>query len=295
MSCAYSKELLALYVEGDLAAEQSNQAQRHVALCPECQQSCEQLQQSQTLFKSLRQDSVSSSALAEVRQAVLARTERAEETLGWAVRLERLALMGFRRPRYAIAGLTILAIVSVSLLMGQLRQSASATENAAAVFEGSHTLLRPEGYREWVFVGSSTGLSYSPNPGSGSAGMPPMFHNVYISPTAYREYARTGEFPEGTVMVLEMAGAEAKQEPGLEGSYEKDFLALEASVKDSSRFEGGWAYFSFTGPDGKLKEKAEPFSEEAGCRKCHQERAAKDHVFTQFYPVLRSVGAIMTP
>ena len=96
-------------------------------------------------------------------------------------------------------------------------------------------------------------------------------------------------------MVLEMASAETKQDAGLQGSYEKDFIALEASVKDSGRFEGGWGYFGFTGTDGKPKAKAQPFSDEAGCRKCHEEQAAKDHVFTQFYPVLRSVGAILTP
>jgi hypothetical protein len=95
-------------------------------------------------------------------------------------------------------------------------------------------------------------------------------------------------------MILEMASAEMKQEPGLQGSYEKEFIALEASVKDSSRFEGGWGYFGFTGSDGRLKDRAEAFPE-ASCRSCHELKAATDHVFTQFYPVLRSVGAIMAP
>ena len=114
---------------------------------------------------------------------------------------------------------------------------------SAAVFEGQNTLLRPKSYREWVFVGSSLGLSYAQSPGRNES---ELFHNVYIDPVSYREYMRTGKFREGTVMVLELFGAEAKKEPGLQGSYEKDLRALEMSVKDSRRFEGGWAYFGFS-------------------------------------------------
>jgi hypothetical protein len=157
----------------------------------------------------------------------------------------------------------------------------------AAVFEGKNTLLRPEGYREWVFVGSSLGLSYAENPEARRG--PELYHNVYINPSSYREFARNGRFPEGTVMILELASAETKREPGLQGSYEKDFVALEASVKDSTRFEGGWGYFGFTERGGALKAKADPYPQ-SSCWSCHNQKAATDHVFTQFYPVLRAVA-----
>ena len=146
------------------------------------------------------------------------------------------------------------------------------------------------GYREWVFVGSSLGLSYAQNPDAGREPAAQLYHNVYIDPAAYKEFSRSGEFPEGTVMILELATAEIKREPGLQGSYEKEFVALEASVKDSTRFEGGWAYFGFTERGGTLKARAEPFPQ-ASCWSCHHEKAATDHVFTQFYPVLRAVRA----
>ena len=90
-------------------------------------------------------------------------------------------------------------------------------------------------------------------------------------------------------MVLELARPEVKTEPGLQGSFQKEFVALEASVKDSSRFEGGWAYFNFTESAGKLKAKADAFPQSA-CWSCHHVNAATDHVFTQFYPVLRAVA-----
>ena len=166
-----------------------------------------------------------------------------------------------------------------------------AQPSTAPVFEGKTTLVRPVNYREWVFVGSSRGLSYAQNPPASppSGGMGEMYHNVYIKPEAYREFAKTGKFPEGTVLAMEMASADTKREPGLQGSYEKEFVGLEVSVKDSSRFEDGWAYFNFSnGMGSSYKAKAEPFPRSAGCVSCHKQNAETDNVFTQFYPVLRA-------
>jgi hypothetical protein len=92
-----------------------------------------------------------------------------------------------------------------------------------------------------VFVGSSLGLSYTENV---SAQRAAIYHNVYIKPEAYREFARTGKFPEGTVLAMELASSDTKKEPALQGSFEKEFIGLEVAVKDSSRFEDGWAYFN---------------------------------------------------
>lgn len=194
--------------------------------------------------------------------------------------------------------LALVCLVSLCLMSSASPPGSAATaqanqslqqpaEKPAAVFEAQDTLLRPEGYREWVFVGSSTGLNYMPNPAPSSANSRTDFKNVYINPAAYREFTRTGNFPEGTVMVLEIASATEKNEPGLQGAYGSQYIALEASVKDSKRFPGGWAYFGFTDMGGNTLAKAKPFPE-ASCLSCHQKKAATDHVFTQFYPVLNA-------
>jgi hypothetical protein len=194
---------------------------------------------------------------------------------------------------FALAGLTLACLlfsISAPAPKGaaQSKQLQSAVaEKPAAVFEGQDTMLRPEGYREWVFVGSSTGLNYSPNPAPSSSTGATDFKNVYINPSSYREFIKTGKFPEGTVMILEIAQAANKNEPGLQGSFAGRYVALEASVKDSKRFPGGWAYFGFTDMTGKPLDKARPFPDSA-CLSCHQQKAATDRVFTQFYPVLNS-------
>lgn len=179
--------------------------------------------------------------------------------------------------------------VLLPLIVAWMSFAASAADEPQAIFEGNDILLRPEGYREWIFVGSSKGLRYEENADKATYPTAEKFNNVYLNPAAYREYAKTGKFPEGTVLVLEIFSAETKAEPGLQGSYPKERVALEAAVKDSRRFQEGWAYFSFTGKDGQIKDKAPPRPKES-CYSCHRTKAADDHVFTQFYPVLRALS-----
>jgi hypothetical protein len=284
VKCGYSREILALLVCDDLPnPEAADRVRQHVSTCPDCRAYCEGLHNIQRMIKSrfspARQEPISTEALTSMRRAVMAEVEGVERTRSWFVKLERFVMLGVRRQQYAVAGLVLAAVVSASLL-GQMRYSEQGTGTAAVEFLGKHTLVRPS-YREWVFVGSSLGLGYTENRRG------EMYHNVYIDPAAYRGYTETGKFPEGTVMVLEMASAEVKQEPGLQGSYEKDLMAIEVSVKDSTRFEGGWGFFDFTGETGTFKAEADPLPQSAGCLACHRERAATDHVFTQFYPVLR--------
>jgi uncharacterized protein (TIGR03067 family) len=169
-----------------------------------------------------------------------------------------------------------LPLVIIGAMLG------AAPAKPAARFEGKDTLLRPEGYREWVFVGSSLGLRYE-----GGEKQPGQleYKNVYIDPAAYRAYRQTGEFQQGTVFVLETAASEEKKEPDLRGSFQKQFTGLAAAVKDRDRFPDGWAYFTFSDGPGKTKEKARP-AKRAACYDCHRQKGAEDHVFTQFYPVL---------
>jgi hypothetical protein len=181
----------------------------------------------------------------------------------------------------AVTALSLPALTAAVVL-----GSAPGPGKPAASFEGADTLLRPDGYREWVFVGSSLGLRY--DGGSGERPGALEYKNVYIDPAAYRAYAATGVFPDGTVLVLETASAEEKREPGLRGSFQKEFVGLSAAVKDRGRFEGGWGYFQLRDAPGRLKEKARP-ARKADCYDCHRQKAADDNVFTQFYPVLRAI------
>jgi hypothetical protein len=177
-------------------------------------------------------------------------------------------------------------VVLLPVLLG-----AADAAKAVIQFEGKDTLLRPDGYREWVFVGSSLGLRYD----EGEKQPDHLeFKNVYIDPVAYRAYKEKGVFPEGTVLILETATSAEKNEPGLRGSFQKKFTGLAAAVKDTERFPDGWAYFSFSDGPGKLRTKAQP-AKTAACYNCHRQKAAEDHVFTQYYPVLNAVRGRASP
>jgi hypothetical protein len=266
--CTFSKELLALHVEGDLPAVQAELASKHLAACQECGRFSEQLRQRLMHLKSLSRTVARSEDCAGVRREVMSAIRGRRQRWGWGLGIERALLAGFRKHAYVFAAYAIVAAVSASAFT-QFRSDPSRAAEPSAVFDGRDTLRRPEGYREWILV------SRSGEPHHSTAGA--SRSSVYISPAAYREFTGSGRFPEGTVMVLE----------SVDGSS-RDSLALIASVKDSSRFEGGWGFFDFSREEGRPAAKAQELPESSGCRSCHDQRAETDHVFTQFYPALTS-------
>jgi hypothetical protein len=149
-------------------------------------------------------------------------------------------------------------------------------------FEDNNQLVRPEGYREWMFVGSNLNMGYSEGPAPSES----RFHNIYIQPEAYRQYAATGTFPDKTVLVMEVIAAGTNASINKKGQFEDRPIGIEVALKDEKRFAGKWAYFNFIGSGGSPLAQAKPFPKEA-CWNCHNQHAAVDNVFVQFYPVLR--------
>ena len=142
-------------------------------------------------------------------------------------------------------------------------------------------LLRPVGYESWVFAGASLGLSYSE--GLRHEG-PGEFHNVFLEPTAFEQYQRTGHFPDKTMLVLALHEPKQRESIQKQGYFEGNLIALEAAVKDQERFKETWAYFDF-GKEGASALAKPP----EACHSCHAQHGADDNVFVQFYPPLRAV------
>lgn len=139
-------------------------------------------------------------------------------------------------------------------------------------------LLPPADYREWVYLTSGLDMSYTPR----VAGMDghSMFDNVFVNPEAYRVFVQTGTWPDKTMLVLEVRGAESKASINKAGHFQStEVMGTEVHVKDASR--GGWAFYSLDdGGPGKM------IAKEAACYSCHQQHAAVDTTFVQFYPTL---------
>ncbi len=173
------------------------------------------------------------------------------------------------------------AVLFTSLAGSQhpIAEEASRIEAVMPAYDEQDRLLLPDDYRRWIFIGSSLGLGYSESRG----GME-MFHHTFMEPTAYEHFTRTGEFREGTMLVLMLHGTGDGELPQRRGRFADDVHGVEMAVKDSRTFEDGWAYFGFGGMGG-IRDRAAAFASDS-CFSCHSEHGGHDSVFTQFYPLL---------
>jgi hypothetical protein len=158
-----------------------------------------------------------------------------------------------------------------------------------AQFTKNGELLRPANYREWIFLSSGLGMTYGPN--APKPGSPLRFDNVYVNPSSYRAFQRSGQWPDGTVLILEIRESESQGSINRHGHYQTALTAIEANVKDSRRFpKGGWAFFDLSPKDGRLPESAKPVPPGNRCEQCHSANGAVDNTFVQFYPELVPVA-----
>lgn len=156
---------------------------------------------------------------------------------------------------------------------------------AVANYDNEGALLRPEGYREWVYLGAPL----TPNDMNNGNAPFPEFHNVYVDPASWAVYKQTGELPDGTVIIKELVSVGSKAASSGIGYFMGEFIGLEAAVKDSKRFPkeaNGWAYFSY-GHAYPLEKKAKA-QPQASCAQCHLTAPGGGMVFSQYYPVLRA-------
>jgi tetratricopeptide (TPR) repeat protein len=175
-----------------------------------------------------------------------------------------------------------LLLVSCAAALGW---GADATQSEP-LFTANGELVRPENYREWVFLTSGLGMTYgTAQPGLNN----PRFDNVFVRPAAYRAFMESGKWPDGTMFILEIRGSDSHESINKGGYYQNDLLAVEAAVKDEQRFPEKWAYFGFPGAPGPMAKTAKAFPK-GQCFTCHAANAAVENTFVQFYPTLLEVA-----
>lgn len=176
-----------------------------------------------------------------------------------------------------------LTLVGAAILLATLapRPSAPSAQTAASnvpSYTDAGELRFPEHYREWVYLSTGFDMSYNPAMDMDHH----MFDNVFVNPEAYQSFLQSGTWPDKTIFVLEARKAESKGSINQVGHYQgSSLMGLEIHIKDESHFPGKWAFFGFD--DGKL---GKIFPASASCYSCHQQHAAVDTTFVQFYPTL---------
>lgn len=182
-----------------------------------------------------------------------------------------------------LAGL-LAATASWRAIHAQPGGSVALNAPSTAQFSSDGKLVRPEAYRRWVYVSSGFGMSYNPDAGGNGA---PAFTNVFVAPEAYDFFQAHGTWPDKTMFVLEIYGSTSHGSINRSGSYQESLIGLDVEVKDESRFPDKWAYFDF-GNGAKTATAMRPGKN--ACWKCHEQSAAVEHSFVQFYPELLKIA-----
>jgi hypothetical protein len=95
MNCRQSENELALYVEGDLPQAKTSELDVHLLSCARCRLVVEELRETQSLFKGMKQETVSPQALAQLRTSVFGQIGVRNSTPAWGRWVYALAGIGF--------------------------------------------------------------------------------------------------------------------------------------------------------------------------------------------------------
>jgi len=148
-------------------------------------------------------------------------------------------------------------------------------------YDAKGDLLRPTDYRDWEFLSAGYGMNYSPSPGGHE-----LFTNVFVQRWAYGDFLKSGKWPEQSMFVIDERDAESKGSINKKGRFQTDLMGLAVEVKDATRNPDKWAYYGFE-PNDKT---AQAMSKGNECWSCHDQHAAVEHTFVQFYPTLKPVA-----
>lgn len=182
--------------------------------------------------------------------------------------------------------LVFLFSLSVSLMAQNTPAPAPTKASSnAPVYTPDGKLVFPANYRQWIYLTTGMDMDYNPNVKVQAGNS--MFDNVFVNPEAYEAFVATGTWPDKTILVLEQRMSASKGSINKSGKYQtEDVMGHAIHIKDELRFPGSWAFFGFS---ADLKP-AQQIPTQIPCYSCHQEHAAVDTTFVQFYPTLLGIA-----
>lgn len=186
--------------------------------------------------------------------------------------------------RVRVIGL-VFAVLAALVLSGRTRVTGQTPDAQPPVlhYAADGKLAFPSAYREWVFVSSGLGMSYTPTTAND-----PVFTNVFVNADAYRAFVDTGRWPDRTALALELYSAETNGSINRGGHYQREFRGVELHVKDASRGGDAWKFYTF----GRSRDPQAPLPDGNACSTCHREHGAVDNTFVQFYPTLLEIARV---
>ena len=100
------------------------------------------------------------------------------------------------------------------------------------------------------------------------------FGNVFVNPSSYRAFMKTGKWPDRTTFVLEFRASTGEGSINKAGRFQSRLVGLEAEVKDS-RFPDGWAFFNFSQKGSDFEQRRTAAGQRRLRRVPHQEHRGR--------------------
>lgn len=187
---------------------------------------------------------------------------------------------------------SVLAFVASIAVLTGIANIANAESNPSwgPKWTSAGDLVLPRDYHEWVFLGSPL----TPHALNGGKAAFPEYHNVYVQREAYAAYRKTGNWPEGTILLKELQLTTpaahddgSSMEVSGRGYFPAALNGIDISVKDSKRFKetNNWGFFNFGHRPPPYEKTAAALPIDA-CAGCHIANA-DNMVFSKFYePIL---------
>lgn len=137
-------------------------------------------------------------------------------------------------------------------------------------FAADSEVSYPSGYRDWHHLKSM--VIQEGHPLFASFG---GIHHIYANRAAMRGY-RSGKFPDGAVIVLDLLDARTADHALTEGPRK----IVGVMHKDSRQYAatGGWGFEGFVG--GDRNKRAVGANAASACFSCHQAQESHDYVFS---------------
>jgi hypothetical protein len=186
--------------------------------------------------------------------------------------------------RSLFAALVLLPSVLTSAVLAQL-----APENDPAIPLALERLLHVPAAnyrRDWVLLGSFSVRADDPDEGAKE------LHVVYASGETVDSYRKTGEFPDGAVLVKDVFATKTETLTTGLASYADSLKGRFVMVKDTSGKHAGrsplwgdgwgWAFY-----EGGEAEKTVTTDYRKDCLGCHEPARKQDLIYLRGYPVLR--------
>lgn len=145
----------------------------------------------------------------------------------------------------------------------------------------------PDGYKQaWTHLGS---WAVAMKPGESVHEM----HNVYTQPESIAAFNKTGEFPDGAVLVKEVRKTEADRLTTGHSAWSTDMKIWFVMIKDreerfsdSEHWGDGWGWALFEAKDPTKNVSA---GYDTSCLACHVPAEDNDWVYVHGYPELKKL------